>query len=1094
MRFLTVAERELRAAARRQGTYVLRWTTAAGFFVVLIWLMWAMGALQYQNRVHDVFVAFSVMAFFYCLLVGAIRTADCISSERRDGTLGLLFLTNLNSLEIIGGKLCSNALPTVYGLLAIFPMLALPLLMGGVTPAEFGRTMLALLDAILFSLGCGFLATVLGKRQFPAVTLAMGLAVVFGAGTLGTAAIIAEYTESVSLVHGLSTLCPLYTLLAAGGGKIFQSNHYWLSLGNVAILSLSWFGLATMRLGRSWRDRAKSAPRQAMPSAFQQSVSKHWRKGRTALRQRLLNLNPFYWLAARQQISSPIFILIVVALVFITVFGTAPLFIKMFSSQNDNYVLGSLFAWLWTGLAIHVLTLYYAAMISSQALAEDRQTGALELIFATPVREQTISRGLWMAFRRRMLFPAIAVFLTHGCFLWHVMTMELLDLPGATAPPGTTQWELLWAVLFNNPIGRKLVDWQFVLIVRVLVMILPLAVVWWFTLGWVGRWLGLRMKHPGFAPLVALALLAIPPTLIFSLICYAADKMNVFQSNSRHWVPVLVWGAFAMALGHCAILSGWAARHLRADFRHAVVGRFDVPRRTWRARGRSVLRFSLRATGLAVALAVVGVGYYGCQNVRSRRAWSEFQAELKERGQSLDVAATLPPPVPDEANFARAREFQDILSKRNKPLATMLDRLPDLDEWEIYQSASSGTYAWTSQRHASLTRLGGWIGLGDSSNANKGKFVPPPVLGDPYVPPPPSHDPTNNAELAPIVLKTLAPLDESLNALAVAARRPSFQITTNRSALGVLHAPQSELRAIARLHFLFALRSLTALESGQTADAGEDLLTCFRLVRLARQSPDIRSSSRAHVLMASSFQPLWEGLERRRWNAPQLAAFQTELVQFNLLADYTNAIGRIVRANIEIWKAIPDETNNVMGLPDPSGGYRNNHEWRGMPRAWWFDNCIQLYRVGETAIADVDVAGERLSHSLGWNELSGLPLDHESQQFFQTMMDSWQMNNPGHVAFAQTVLNQARIAVALERHRLATQRFPVSLNELVPVHFTRVPNDVEMGRPMIYQPNTNGSYLLRGLGQNHANDRTNGSSDDWLWAYPTNAAAAAKSP
>ena len=37
MRFLTVAERELRAAARRKGTYVIRWVTAAGFFLLLIW-------------------------------------------------------------------------------------------------------------------------------------------------------------------------------------------------------------------------------------------------------------------------------------------------------------------------------------------------------------------------------------------------------------------------------------------------------------------------------------------------------------------------------------------------------------------------------------------------------------------------------------------------------------------------------------------------------------------------------------------------------------------------------------------------------------------------------------------------------------------------------------------------------------------------------------------------------------------------------------------------------------------------------------------------------------------------------------------------
>ena len=42
--------------------------------------------------------------------------------------------------------------------------------------------------------------------------------------------------------------------------------------------------------------------------------------------------------------------------------------------------------------------LYYAAMTASQRLAEDKETGALELILSTPTTERTISRGLWLAY------------------------------------------------------------------------------------------------------------------------------------------------------------------------------------------------------------------------------------------------------------------------------------------------------------------------------------------------------------------------------------------------------------------------------------------------------------------------------------------------------------------------------------------------------------------------------------------------------------------------------------------------------------------------------------------------------------------------
>src|SRR5882757_9076960 len=127
MRFLTVAERELRTAARKKSTYLIRWLTAAGFFLLLVWVMWATDALKYQGRAHAAFIAFSVMVFIYCLIVG---------------------------------KLCSSAVPTVYALLSIIPMLGMPLLMGGVTLEDFWRTVLALLDAIFFSLATGFVASV----------------------------------------------------------------------------------------------------------------------------------------------------------------------------------------------------------------------------------------------------------------------------------------------------------------------------------------------------------------------------------------------------------------------------------------------------------------------------------------------------------------------------------------------------------------------------------------------------------------------------------------------------------------------------------------------------------------------------------------------------------------------------------------------------------------------------------------------------------------------------------------------------------------------------------------------------------------------
>ena len=111
MRFLSVAARELRSTARQKATYRVRWITAGIFLGLLVWLLWAFGGLTNQRAVPRIFRVYSVLTLLYCLFMSTARTADCISVERREGTLGLLFLTNLNSSEIILGKLCSSAGP-----------------------------------------------------------------------------------------------------------------------------------------------------------------------------------------------------------------------------------------------------------------------------------------------------------------------------------------------------------------------------------------------------------------------------------------------------------------------------------------------------------------------------------------------------------------------------------------------------------------------------------------------------------------------------------------------------------------------------------------------------------------------------------------------------------------------------------------------------------------------------------------------------------------------------------------------------------------------------------------------------------------------
>src|SRR6185503_20007720 len=75
--------------------------------------------------------------------------------ERREGTLGLLFLTDLKSYDVVTGKLAASSINSFFGLLAVFPVLSLAMLAGGITVGEFWRMALALSSTLALSLTAG---------------------------------------------------------------------------------------------------------------------------------------------------------------------------------------------------------------------------------------------------------------------------------------------------------------------------------------------------------------------------------------------------------------------------------------------------------------------------------------------------------------------------------------------------------------------------------------------------------------------------------------------------------------------------------------------------------------------------------------------------------------------------------------------------------------------------------------------------------------------------------------------------------------------------------------------------------------------------
>src|SRR5690242_17532872 len=106
MTLLPIVDRELRVTSRRPRSYWLRLPTA-GLAILLLGATVCFGRIGWRWSSGEIFRLISWYAFYYCLFAGALANADCLSAEKRQNTLGLLFLTDLRGYDVALGKLCA---------------------------------------------------------------------------------------------------------------------------------------------------------------------------------------------------------------------------------------------------------------------------------------------------------------------------------------------------------------------------------------------------------------------------------------------------------------------------------------------------------------------------------------------------------------------------------------------------------------------------------------------------------------------------------------------------------------------------------------------------------------------------------------------------------------------------------------------------------------------------------------------------------------------------------------------------------------------------------------------------------------------------
>jgi ABC-type transport system involved in multi-copper enzyme maturation permease subunit len=506
--FLSLAWREAKVAARKRRLYMVRVIIAAACMLAIPLTL--RGASSATNG-EPLFQTMSWMAFIYCLFAGVLRTSDTLAEEKREGTLGLLLLTDLRPTSVLLGKMLSASATVFFGLLAILPMLAFPILIGGVSKDQVLRVSLNLLNTLFLSTAWGLLISALARRNIVTTLLAFFVPVCF-AGLLSLLAICildrGRVSEAVGLILALPS--PGFTHLASHYDNPEAIKFFWDSLATNHILAWGALLLAAAIFPRRAHDTpsASSAPAIQRREKRLRELRYGDPRARLALRRHLLEFNPLIWLVNRDRLDSIILCAICAAILLLGLFLKAP----------DWAVFISIFT-----------ILFRMAHEASHSVSEDQKSGALELLLSTRLSVAEIIHGRVQGIRRRFLSAVLLI----------------------------TVWNLASAKIWQTPIT------------------LPIAVsVWliacWFAIAWAGPWFALRAKKPASATWMTILAVTMPPFGAWGALSFPSLFNSLSFADHAISITACAW----VGVGHCLLMIHWSKQMLFKNFRAAAADHF----------------------------------------------------------------------------------------------------------------------------------------------------------------------------------------------------------------------------------------------------------------------------------------------------------------------------------------------------------------------------------------------------------------------------------------------------------------------------------------------------------------------------------------
>ena len=517
--------------------------------------------------------------------------------------------------------------------------------------------------------------------------------------------------------------------------------------------------------------------------------------------------------------------------------------------------------------------------------------------------------------------------------------------------------------------------------------------------------------------------------------------------------------------------------------------------------------------GLAVIFVPVAL-FYAREDWRGKNAWDKYRQAEEAKGEKFDFASFIPPPVPDEQNFALApivascySRYLDENGHRLQPENTNVVNRLDMKIGGIQDQWLGNTNTLGSWQLSEVVNLPGWqyyyrtAGSTNYCTAGTNEF--------PLAPTPQSP----GADVVLALSKYNSAL-EDLHQAANQHEKSRFPINYDSASPTALVQPH--LYYFEDCGEVLELRAVAELADHQSGKALADIKLVMRLSDSIQNEPGFYSQLIRLALLRDIFQPIWEGATAHKWSDSQLADLEQEMGRLNLLTEYPFAMRSERAQNIatiefmrrhrtSAWNCIPMIT--YLGRPDtyespeppevqqPQNFALQLIPWL-LPNGWFYSSEMTIGRIyqpslpaagdDERAVISAAQSAESVKenesqHRCRWNlvALTVCPYFGRLAKFFIE---------------EQASLNLARTACALERYSLAHGNYPENLNLLAPQFIEFVPHDIITGKSLHYRRTSDGRFQLYSIGWSGKDNGaipgqySEGEFDfrkgDLVWQYP----------